>query len=163
MKRMLKAWLATQNVLCTACRFPMVDVAALLAFFRRWMQQSALGANREGPVSLVPKAAPTALYVRMASTGHPLILLLLHASLASLAPTAPRMLHFIHSSSSMVSGVFPILPLNCCVARVAALMRFALVEVKLECARQRSQVRFAQSVQVQISTSWMESVWIVQM
>mmetsp|Transcript_19501 Transcript_19501/g.48720 ORF Transcript_19501/g.48720 Transcript_19501/m.48720 type:complete len:106 (+) Transcript_19501:489-806(+) len=104
----------------------------------------------------------TVLYVQMASTGHQLILLPLNVSPASLAPTAPRMLHFIHSSSSMVSGGFPTLPLNCCLARVAV-VRFALVEVILECARQRSQVRFAQSVQVQISTSWMESVWIVQM
>ncbi|KAL1496417.1 hypothetical protein AB1Y20_016372 [Prymnesium parvum] len=127
------------------------------------LDRVSLPDGREGLVSLVRKAAMTVLYVQMASTGHQLILLPLNVSPASLAPTAPRMLHFIHSSSSMVSGVFPILPLNCCVARVAALMRFALVEVKLECARQRSQVRFAQSVQVQISTSWMESVWIVQM
>ncbi|KAL1496441.1 hypothetical protein AB1Y20_016396 [Prymnesium parvum] len=124
--------------------------------------QTALDAKREGPVSPVRKAAKIVLYVRMASTGHLLTLLPRNASPASLAPTVPRMLQCNHSSSSMVSGGFPTLPLNCCLARVAV-VRFALVEVILECARQRSQARCAKSALVQISTSWMESVWIVQM
>jgi len=162
MGRMWRALLAARNALPTACRFPMVDVAALLVFFRLWMEQTALGAHREGLVSLVRKAAKIVLYVRMASTGHPLILLPRSVFLVLLAPTAPRMLHFIHFLSSMVSGGFPTLPLNCCLARVAV-VRFALVEVILECARQRSQARCAKSALVQISTSWMESVWIVQM
>jgi len=162
MGRMWRALLAARNALPTACRFPMVDVAALLVFFRLWMEQTALGAHREGLVSLVRKAAKIVLYVRMASTGHPLILLPRSVFLVLLAPTAPRMLHFIHFLSSMVSGGFPTLPLSCCLAPTGE-MRFVSVEVTLGRARQLSQGRFAKCALVPINISWMESASIVQM